>query len=267
MPIAKRLHLFLKVVPVVAGLLALKLLINRLGAEFISVDGLVPSLVAGAIFLIGFLLSHVMAHYKEAERVPGEMRAALEAIYDDIAFFEPPAGAGVDLAALRVRLRQIVASLRAGLGVAEGHSHLEKVETEVDALSGLFGELARLGMPEPYVVRLRNTQDTLRKNLYRLSYIQRIESVPSARLLVQTLVLACLVLILFIRTAGSYESFLILAFVSYLFVFALLLIQHLDEPFRTGEGTVDDVSLFLLSEFDAELAGEETVRESMPGSF
>jgi hypothetical protein len=42
---------------------------------------------------------------------------------------------------------------------------------------------------------------------------------------------------------------LVLVFVSYMFVYALYLIEHLDQPFRTGERTVDDVSLFLLRDF------------------
>ena len=42
---------------------------------------------------------------------------------------------------------------------------------------------------------------------------------------------------------------LVLVFVSYMFVYALYLIEHLDQPFRTGERTVDDVSIFLLRDF------------------
>jgi len=42
---------------------------------------------------------------------------------------------------------------------------------------------------------------------------------------------------------------LILIFVGYMFIYSLVLIGHLDQPFREGEGTVDDVSLFQLREF------------------
>ena len=254
MSISKRFHLLLKVVPIVLLLMVTKIIINRLNLEFITVDGLVPSLVAGAIFLIGFLLSHVMAHYKEAERMPGDMRAALEAIHDDIAGFARTRP-GVDVHGLKAALGEIVATLQGGLGL-EGHHHeLTRVETQVDGLTEVFAQVEALGMPEPYVVRLRNSQDTLRRTLFRISYIQTIESVPSMRLLVQTLVVACLILILFIRTQGSYESFMIVAFVSYLFVYALALIQLLEEPFRTGEGTVDDVSLYLLRDFATKMEG------------
>jgi hypothetical protein len=36
--------------------------------------------IGGAIFIIGFLLSGILADYKEAERIPAEIRTAMEAI-------------------------------------------------------------------------------------------------------------------------------------------------------------------------------------------
>ena len=252
MSIAKRLHLLMKVIPIVAVLILLKFVIYRFGFEFITVDGLIPSLVAGAIFLIGFLLSHVMAHYKEAERMPGDIRASLEAIHDDVFCFSQITPL-VDMAGMNRALTDIVAALQTGLGVEGKHSDLMSVEAQVDDLSPRFAQLERLGMSERYIVRLRNSQDALRRSLFRIAYLQSMESVPSAHVLVQTLVLACLTLIVFVKTQGSIESFLILAFVSYLFTFSILLIRHLEEPFRTGEDTVDDVSLFLLRDFVAKL--------------
>jgi amino acid permease len=99
------------------------------------------------------------------------------------------------------------------------------------------------------VVRLRGAQDTLRKCMFRISYVQRMQFLPSVHVLVQSLVAASLFVLLFLKTNGSYESVLVLVFVSYMFVYALYLIEHLDQPFRTGERTVDDVSIFLLRDF------------------
>jgi hypothetical protein len=42
-----------------------------------------------------------------------------------------------------------------------------------------------------------------------------------------------------------------------MFVYSLMLISELDEPFREGEGTVDDVSLFQLREFLAKIEAEQ----------
>lgn len=50
-----------------------------------------------------------------------------------------------------------------------------------------------------------------------------------------------------------YESVVILAFISYFFIYLLPLLRIIDHPFRVDERTMDDVSLFLLNEFERSL--------------
>lgn len=255
----RRYKLLIRVLPLVALFLVIKSGIHAIGLEVIQPGPLIPSLVAGAIFLLGFLLTHVMNHYREAERLPGEFRAALEAIHDDVACFVR-LGAPVDMNAVRALLTRTADALEAGLGVAAHHKALEPAESSVDALSALLSDLAHGGMSERFILHLRHEQDSLRRILYRIAYIQRIRSIPSMHVLVETLVIACLSMLLFVGTPGSIESMLIAAFASYLFIFALLLIDQLGLPFRRGEGSADDVDLFLLSELRVKLAAEAANR-------
>ena len=237
----------------VVVLVLLKVTVHVLNLEFMPLDSLVPSLIAGSIFLIGFLMSQVLADYKEAEHLPAEMRVALEAIHDDVLGFSRTTP-GVDLARLKKALLDIVEALETSLGPQGHHADLHTVIARVDELSDFFAELERLKMSERYIVRLRTAQDTLRRSLYRIAYIQRMQFLPSVHVLVQTLVLASLFVLLFLKTSGSLESVLVLLFVGYMFVYALYLIEHLDQPFRTGERTVDDVSIFLLRDFAEKIA-------------
>jgi hypothetical protein len=248
MSLRKRFHLFWKVLPVVAALALLKDGVRWLGWDFIPLDGLIPSLIAGAIFLIGFLLSQVLADYREAERMPADIRAALESIHDDVLSFamQKP---GVGLSAFRKALIGIVEAFEAGVGMAAHHKALEAAEAKVDALSVLYAQLQALDISERYLVRLKSAQDTLRRSLYRIDYIQKIQFVPSVHVLVRSLVAASLFVLLFLKTSGAWEAMLILVFVGYMFVYSLLLIGHLDQPFRQGEETVDDVSLYQLRQF------------------
>ena len=248
MSLLQRFHVFLRVLPVVIVLVLLKWGAHALGWEFVPLDGLVPSLIAGSIFLIGFLLAQVLADYKESEHMPGDIRVALEAIHDDVVDFAAWTP-GVDLEHLRGVLVDIVEAFHTSLGLKGHHADLSSVIARVDALSPFFRELEQLKMSERYVVRLRGAQDTLRKCMFRISYVQRMQFLPSVHVLVQSLVAASLFVLLFLKTNGSYESVLVLVFVSYMFVYALYLIEHLDQPFRTGERTVDDVSIFLLRDF------------------
>jgi hypothetical protein len=255
MTLAKRFRLFLRILPIVVVLALVKAGVHALGFEFMPLDALVPSLIAGSIFLIGFLLTQVLGDYREAERMPAEIRTALEAIHDDVLNFSLSQPA-VDMAAFRTLLVDIVEAFDEGLGLSGAHSDLAAAVAQVDRLSPLFTQLQDLGLSERFVVRLKTEQDTLRRTFFRVAYIQKMEFVPSVHVLVQTLVVASLFVLLFLKTAGAWESMLILVFVGYMFIYALVLIGHLDQPFREGEGTVDDVSLFLLREFLAKITAE-----------
>jgi hypothetical protein len=94
-------------------------------------------------------------------------------------------------------------------------------------------------------VRLKTAQDTLRRCIYRIAYIQKMQFVPSVHILVLSLAFASLFVMLFVEA-----SMLIFVFVGYMFIYSLYLIGLLDQPFREGEGTVVDVvSLYQLREF------------------
>jgi hypothetical protein len=62
-----------------------------------------------------------------------------------------------------------------------------------------------------------------------------------------------LFLLLFLTTEGTFQSSLFFGFIAYIFVYALYLIEMLEQPFRKGTGSMDDVSLFLLYEFAEKL--------------
>ncbi|MDX2287278.1 MAG: hypothetical protein NW217_00440 [Hyphomicrobiaceae bacterium] len=244
--------LFATVMVVVLLLSLGKAAIHWSGLEFLTLNPLFTSAIAGAIFIIGFMLSGVLSDYKEAERIPTELRVALEAIDDDVAGFCAEKN-GDEIADLRVVLLAILKAIRVGLDHEGGHSDMRPALVAIDELSPRFRSLERLGMPANFVVRLRSLQDNLRRGVLRIYYIQAIEFVPSIHILVQTLVGAVLFLLLFLKTEGSPESAMIFGFVAYMFVYALHLISVLEEPFRKGHGSMDDVSLFLLREFEEKL--------------
>jgi len=248
MQFGRHLRLFLNVVVIVALLIGAKVAVHRLGFEFLALDSLFSSIVAGTIFIIGFLLTSTLPDYKEAERLPAEIRVALEAIHDDVEGFariEPR----VELARLRGELLDILAALDRGLGPEGHHAHLEEAIARADALLPFISDLESIGMATNAVVRIRGNLDALRRSLFRISYIQKIEFVPSVNVLIQSLVGAVLFLLLFLTTEGSVGEALIFGFVSYLFVFALHLIAVFKQPFRQGEHSVDKVSLYLLRDF------------------
>lgn len=249
----RRLRLSLSVVAIVLALSIAKAIIHWLGIEFLSLNPLFTSAIGGAIFIIGFLLSSILADYKEAERLPSEIRVALEAIHDDVTE-HAVSQERFDIGRLRVLLLDIVRSMRKGLSVERDHEDLRATLRHVDKLSGIFGDLERSGMQPNFVTRLRGAQDALRRSLFRIYHIQSTQFVPSIHILVYSLVASVIFLLLFLKTEGSPESALMFGFVSYMFIYALHLISMLEKPFRKGHDTLDDVSLFLLREFDEKIS-------------
>ena len=263
-----RFRLMITVLPFVAIVAAAKVLVHRLGLEVVALDVLTPSLVAGAIFILGFLLAQVLNDFKESERLPSEMRLALEALNDDVTSY-CRIHAGFDLIGFRQRLVDFVEALEDGLGVARGHIDLGGADRQLDRMTEAFRDLEQHGMSQRYLVRLRQVQDILRRGVYRISYVQKIQFVPSVQVLVQTLVSACLVLLVLVRSSGSWQPALVVGFVGYLFIYVLILIHKLEQPFRKGEQTVDDVSLYLLRDFAAKVAAQpdETSPDRHPAAI
>lgn len=190
-----------------------------------------------------------MADYKEAERIPAEVRTAMEAINGDLTCFAEMKPE-FDLGECRRILVHIIDLLKSGLGHANGHTNIPPVLGEIDRLTPILGSLEDMGMASNFIVRLRTAQDTLRRNILRIYHIQKVQFVPSVHILVQTLVLAIVLMMLFLKTEGAPESAIMFGFISYMFVYALYLVRLLEQPFAKEHASFDDVSLFLLNEFE-----------------
>lgn len=110
-PLRRQFRMFFSVIAVVVVLSAVKFAIHLYGLEFLTLNALFSSAIAAAVFIIGFLLSSVLSDYKEAERIPSDLRVALEAIRDDATSFAESNPAFSARGTLTV-LRGIVTSLR-----------------------------------------------------------------------------------------------------------------------------------------------------------
>jgi len=252
----KPLKLLFVVAALVIVLSVVKFFVHWFQFEFVTLSTLLTSAISGAIFVIGFLLAGVLSDYKESERLPGDIRAALEAIHDDSVCFANKSRE-FPLGQMRAVLIAIVDKLTRGLGHEGNHNDLRPAISELDKLTGLFEQMDLLGMPANFIVRLRAEQSQLRRYLFRIYHIQSTQFVPSIHVLVQTLVGSIVLLLLFLQTEGSPGTALIFGFISYLLIYSLYLIQTLEQPFRKDHDTLDDVSLFLLREFSTKLLDAE----------
>jgi len=165
----------------VAGILAVRVTVDLLSAELVTPGPLLTSIIAGGIFVIGLIVAGTLADYKESERMPAEITAALDNVHEDarsIKVTKPE----FDLTGLQQRLRNVVASFRRDLADPDSRSCL----VAINELSVSILELERLDVPPNYIVRLRTEQGSVRRNVLRIYHIQRTEFLPSAYILIQS---------------------------------------------------------------------------------
>lgn len=236
-------RLLLETALLVLAVVGVKLFIERFSLEFINISPLFTSVIAGGIFIISIILSGTIADYKESEKLPTEMSSAVESIYQE-GLYVSRSHKDFNLKRLRTSLVSILTSFKTDLEAHNSRAALAPLAN----LSDSFLEMEKLGVPPNYIVRLKQEQSIIRKSIMRIYHIQRINFLPSAQILAQTIVILIVSLLIFTRVEPFIDGMVLVAFISYIFIFLLRVLRVIDKPFRVDEYSMDDVSLFLLRE-------------------
>jgi hypothetical protein len=253
------LRFLARVLAIVGAIGAAKVAAHQLGWEVISLNALFTGIIAANVFLMGFLLSGVLADYKESERMPGEISACLENMAQEVAAMgigKPEAQIGPCLH----HLSRLADDLLAWF--------YKKIDTDglLVSLNGLTAQFAAL---EPwtqatFIARLKQEQSNLRRTMTRIETIRDTSFVSAGYLLADLITLLLCGGLVLISMDPFYESLLFALMISFLLVFLLLLIRDLDNPFGYSERfSSADVPLTPLQRTAVRLArlngGPETV--------
>jgi hypothetical protein len=238
-PRLRRVWFFGRVSLVLLSIVAVKVLVHRMHWELLAPNPLFPALVASEVFLLGFLLNGVLMDYKEGEKIPGELAAALECLATEArSVREPHPDAEVmgPLALLAGFSEDLLAWMKqAGL-----------VTTLLIRLDELQLSIERLGVwnAAPLQARLLLELANIRRVVYRIEVIRETTFVPTVYgmayigtgLLTGGLVLT--------EIEPFAESLVFIGVISFLLIKLLLLIADLDNPFAAGQAmSVENVSL------------------------
>jgi len=236
----KSMKLIFQVLPYVVIVTVLKLIAHYLDFEFISLNAIFSALIGANVFLMGFLISGVMADYKESEKIPGEVQSILLSITDEINFTGLKTN---DKAFVRDRLSKI---LDLGILIKSWfykNNKTREVMTLIENLSEEFVLLEKHTAPN-YIARLKQEQNNLRKIIIRIHTIRETEFVSSGYTIAYTTTILLLIGMILLRIEPFYESLFFAGLVSYLLLFLLRLIHDLDNPFGYYEKeSHNDVSL------------------------
>lgn len=201
------------------------------GLEIFNVNPFLPSLLAGTVVLLGFLLAGVMADFKESEKIPTEIASTLRNIYDE-GLYVKELKKEFDFGKLRSNVHRIVTSFLNEIG---NGNRVENTLKEITQLNDSFLEMDRLNMPPPYLARLKNEQGTLRRTILRANYIKANSFVVVAYIVAMIASAIMLIFLLLLKTEPAIEGIAVLFAIAFLLIYLLLLIRDMDDPFEFVE--------------------------------
>ncbi|HEY6416782.1 MAG TPA: hypothetical protein VIX41_11105, partial [Acidimicrobiales bacterium] len=160
---------------IVGAIVGLRAILFAAGVDGMSLSPLTSSIVAGGVFVMGLVVAGTLSDYKDADRAPSDLATELYAILRECESMHAVWGKP-DMRVLRNRLIGVVTTLRADIDAG----NTRECQQAIEDLSESFLELENTDVPANYIVRLRGSQSSLRKAVFRVYHIQREEFLPSA---------------------------------------------------------------------------------------
>lgn len=226
----KRLHarnaLVFGALGVVAIAVGLKSGAHALGWEILTLNALLSGIVAADVFLMGFLISGVLGDYKEAERLPGELAASLDALAEE--------GEAILARSQSAVAREYLAHVEAlAMSLHAWFYKRERTSAVLERLAAVsrdFGELEPLTQVG-YIVRMKQELHAIRRALIRAHTIRETSFIGAGyRIAEWTTGLLVLALIL-VKIEPFYESMFTVGVIVFLLSYLILLIRDLENPF------------------------------------
>lgn len=247
-----KFKIFRETIVLVLLILSVKVVLSHFGWEFISTSALLTSIISGSIFVLGFILSGTYRDYKESEYVPVSIATAIESIHNDALLFKKEYGRKFHFEELNNILVSILELFRKDL-----LAHTKKSYFKANELTFVFEELEKLGVPANYIVKMKQDQNTILRGILRVNYIQKIQPIPSAFILVQSIVFGLIITLLFTKMDSIMNELMAIGFITFIFIYMLKLIRVLEKPFHEEGATMDDVSLFHIKEQHKRLSSKK----------
>ena len=253
----------LRVTPLIVMTALAKLGADQLDWDTVELNPLHTGLVAGNIFLIGFLLSGTLTDYKESERIPSELAARAETIADECEILHRDTGAD----AARQCLEQVETFARSLNSWLRGGSTVDAPLEAIEGFNDHFLAFQPLTQPN-FIVRLKQEQALLRLLVFRVNTIKETSFVGAGYVIawIASLLLVIALVLADFATLGA-ELFLVGA-ITFLVAYLVLLIRDLDDPFdydENGRRGSAEVSLAPIDRLEQRMAEElRRLSESPP---
>jgi len=216
-----------RIMPLIILIAALKFVSHRYGLEIMELNALFTSLVAGTIFLIGFLISGVLTDYKESEKIPSELAASMKTLLDDTYTIYKTKNSETALRFVEFQ-KSFLNSLMDWFYKKE---RTKAMLHKISMMNEYFIEFDKEGVQANYIIKLKNEQNSLRKIILRIDTIRATDFVGSAYAIVEAMGFVIAVGLIVIKIEPFYASQFFTVLVTFLISYMFFLIKDLDNPF------------------------------------
>jgi hypothetical protein len=241
----RKWNLALSVVPIVLIAVVFKYLYHVYDLEVLSPSLFMSGLIAGDIFLLGFLIAGVLVDYKEGEKVPGDLAASFAAVFDDLSVVYKVNKVQATRESLK-HVLDLIGSLK------DWFHRTEHTEALMDKISNLSDDFAAI---VPFadsnaMFRLKDEQNKIRRLVIRARTIRGTYFVPSGYAIAEATNIFVIIGLLATQTSTIYEAVFFVGLIAFLNTYMLMLIKLLDNPFDyySKDAGIDEVSLLPLDE-------------------
>jgi hypothetical protein len=237
--------------PLVISVALIKFLFHRFGWEIMELNALFTSLVAGTIFLLGFLITGVLTDYKESEKTPSEIAASLKTLADDTYTIYKAKSSATALQFFEFQ-KSFTTSLMDWFYKKEKTQSILK---KISMMNDFFAELDKEGVQANYIIKLKNEQNSLRKMVLRIHTIRDTDFISSAYAIVEAMGFLIALGLVIIKIEPFYASLFFTSLVTFLISYMIFLIKDLDNPFdyKTKGERGTEVSLKPIHDLTTEL--------------
>ena len=217
----------IKIFPLVITVAILKFLSHKLGYEVMELNALFTSLVAGTIFLIGFLISGVLSDYKESEKLPSELAASMRTLFDDTFTIYKVKNSDKANEFMKFQKTFIISLLDWFYKKERTKSILNKISS----MNEYFIEFEKEGIQANYIIKMKNEQNSLRKMILRIDTIRDTTFVGSAYAIVEAMGFLTAFGLIIIKIEPFYASLFLTLLITFLISYMFMLIKDIDNPF------------------------------------
>ena len=217
----------IKVMPLVTLVALFKFFSHRFGLEIMELNALFTSLVAGTIFLLGFLISGVLSDYKESEKLPSDLSSSIKTLFDDAYTIYKIKDSNTAYKFIEFQ-KSFIGSLLDWLYKKE---RTKSILAKISMMNEYFIELDKEGTQAGYIVKMKNEQNNLRKMILRIDTIRDTNFIGSAYAIVEAMGFLIAIGLLIMKIEPFYASLFFTLLVTFLISYMLFLIKDIDNPF------------------------------------